>query len=142
MRIAVILICIALAGCGRKGSVNDSIHPHLSTSLKLQNDILAFTVKNTLNRPTVPLLLRVTVEEHTPQGWSAPELRIQPQPFVLNRLESREIDIRVNPESTEARAHIALRESERGLPISDQTVTVPRSIPSTHAPATPQPPGT
>ena len=110
---------LTLASCG-----GDSITPKLGLQFDAKRNsggliMLSVTVKNEINRPTVPLLVEVDAVE---AGGKATPV-IQPAAFVLNRQEARTMTGRINtPDSVTFR--LLAKEAERGILLKTMSKTV------------------
>lgn len=118
MRIlAFVILLLAVVGCAKPSRISATLD---ITRHSPDTVFVMLRVKNLEDRATTPLTPVVVVQTRSGSVWDKPVPEIQPVPFVLNKMEQRDILKVVHTGADLMRATVTIKEQENGRVLINQ----------------------
>lgn len=118
MRIlAFVVLPLAIVGCAKPARISATLD---ITRHSPDTVFVMLRVKNLEDRATTPLTPVVVVQTRTGSVWDKPVPEIQPVPFVLSKMEQRDILKVVHTGADLLRATVTIKEQENGRVLINQ----------------------
>jgi hypothetical protein len=127
LRLALVsLLVAAIAGCAHPPKVSTAISVKRKS---VDTFAIVLEVKNLEKRPTVPILINVSAQMHTANGWGRAENLMHPAAFVLNRNETQIFGANLKVAADAVRTLLTVKEAETGNVLKTERAQL--AVPST-----------
>jgi len=115
--LAFVILLLAVVGCAKPSRISATLD---ITRHSPDTVFVMLRVKNLEDRATTPLTPVVVVQTRSGSVWDKPVPEIQPVPFVLNKMEQRDILKVVHTGADLMRATVTIKEQENGRVLINQ----------------------